>query len=125
MARPVAGDIVLVDCRGGQLPAEPGGVRPAVVVEAAGLLADEYPNLLVVPLTRDPRYAAMSSLVEPIEPNAENGCPAPCWAVCHHVTSVSRRRVQPTNSRVTAQQVASIRARLSLALGYGRPGTSL
>lgn len=117
MARPIAGDIVLVDWRGGQLPAEPGGVRPSVVVEAEGLVVDEYPNLLVVPLTRDSRYAAMGSLVEPIHPTPENGCPGPCWAVCHHVSSVSRQRVQTTPSRVTAEQIASMRTRLSLALG--------
>jgi mRNA-degrading endonuclease toxin of MazEF toxin-antitoxin module len=116
VSRPAAGTIVIVDWRGGAFPSEPGRLRPAVVVEDHELFPDEYPNLLVVPLTRD-EGLAHGSFAERIEPTPENGAEATSWALAHHVTSVSRRRIKPTVSRITAQQLSSIRARIALAVG--------
>lgn len=116
MSRHAAGSIVVVDWRGGALPNEPGRLRPAVVVEDDGLFPDDYPNLLVVPLTRD-EGLAHRSFAERIEPTAENGAEATCWALAHHVTSVSLRRVSPTGSRVTAAELGSIRTRITVAIG--------
>lgn len=116
MNRPAAGTIVIVDWRGGALPAEPGRLRPAVVVEDNELFPDEYPNTLVVPLTRD-EGLAHPSFAELIEPTAENGAEVTCWALAHHVSSVSLRRIDGTASRVTAEQVSSIRRRITVALG--------
>jgi mRNA-degrading endonuclease toxin of MazEF toxin-antitoxin module len=116
VSRPGAGSIVVVDWRAGALPAEPECLRPAVVVEDDELFPDEYPNTLVVPLTRD-EGLAHRSFAERIEPTAENGAEATCWALAHHVTSVSLRRVEATGSRVTAEQLASIRARIAVAAG--------
>lgn len=116
MSRPVAGSIVVVDWRGDGLPREPTKLRPAVVVEDHELFPDQYPNLLVVPLTRD-EGLAHRSFAERIEPTAENGCDTTCWALAHHVTSVSLRRVSQTDSRITPAQLASIRERLALAIG--------
>jgi mRNA-degrading endonuclease toxin of MazEF toxin-antitoxin module len=107
---------VVVDWRGGALPHEPGGLRPAVVVEDHELFPDEYPNMLVVPLTRD-EGLAHRSFAERIEPTAENGADATCWALAHHVTSVSLRRVNRTDSWITVAQLARIRQRITVAIG--------
>ncbi len=116
MSRHAAGSIVVVDWRGGALPHEPSRLRPAVVVEDHELFPDEYPNVLVVPLTRD-EGLAHRSFAERIDPTAENGVDATCWALAHHVTSVSLRCVNPTDSRITAVQLASIRKRIVVSIG--------
>lgn len=116
MSRHAAGSIVVVDWRGGALPHEPSRLRPAVVVEDHELFPDQYPNVLVVPLTRD-EGLAHRSFAERIEPTVENGADATCWALAHHVTSVSLERLNPTKSRITAVQLASIRKRITVAIG--------
>ncbi len=82
------------------------------------MFPDEYPNTLVVPLTRD-EGIAHRSFAERIEPTTDNGVDTTCWALAHHVTSVSLRRVNPTASRITPDQLASIRRRITVALGVG------
>jgi mRNA-degrading endonuclease toxin of MazEF toxin-antitoxin module len=116
LTRPPAGSIVLVDWRGGALPREPNRLRPAVVVEDHDLFPEQYPNTVIVPLTRD-EGLAYPSFAERIEPDSENGVDATCWALAHHVTSVSLQRVRTTASRITAGQVGGIRRRIALALG--------
>lgn len=116
MSRRPAGSIVIVDWRGGAMDQEPGRLRPAVVVEDHELFPDRYPNTLVVPLTRD-EGLAHRSFAERIEPSAENGAETTCWALAHHVTSVSLRRVTATPSRITGGQLASIRRRIMIAVG--------
>ena len=120
MSRHVAGSIVVIDWRGGALPQEPSRRRPAVVVEDHDLFPDDYPNTLLVPLTRE-EGLAHRSFAERIEPNADNGVETTCWALAHHVTSVSLLRVNPTPSRITAQQLGSIRERIAVAVGIS-PG---
>ncbi len=107
---------MVVDWRGGALPHEPSSLRPAVVVEDHELFPDGYPNVLVVPLTRD-EGLAHRSFAERIEPTVENGADVTCWALAHHVTSVPLRRVNPTESRITAVQLASIRKRIMISIG--------
>lgn len=116
MSRHQAGAIVVVGWRGGALPHEPSKLRPAVVVEDHELFPEAYPNMLVVPMTRD-EGLAHRSLAEQIEPTAENGAETTCWALAHHVTSVSLRRVNATESQITSAQLASIRQRITLAVG--------
>jgi len=116
MSRHAAGTIVVVDWRGGSLPQEPGKLRPAVVVEDHELFPEEYPNVVVVPLTRD-EGLAHRSFAERIEPTADNGADTTCWALAHHVTSVSLGRVNLTDSRITAEQLSSIRKRIMVAVG--------
>ena len=106
MSRHIAGSIVVVDWRAGL----------AVVVEDHELFPDDYPNTLLVPLTRD-EGLAHRSFAERIEPDADNGVDATRWALAHHVTSVSLQRVNPTASRITSEQLASIRERIALAVG--------
>lgn len=116
MSRHAAGSIVVVDWRGGSLPQEPGKLRPAVVVEDHELFPEDYPNTLVVPLTQD-EGLAHRTFAEPIEPTVDNGADTTCWALAHHVTSVSLRRVNPTASRITSEQLSSIRKRITVAVG--------
>jgi len=116
VSRQAAGSIVVVDWRGGSLPQEPGRLRPAVVVEDHELFPEKYPNMLVVPLTRDAGLAHRS-FAERIEPTADNGADTTCWALAHHVTSVSLRRVNRTASWITTEQLSSIRRRIRIAVG--------
>ena len=116
MSRPAAGTIVLVDWRTGAVPSEPTRIRPAVVVEDDEIFPDAYPNTLVTPLTRDESFA-YEAFSERIDPTPENGADATSWALAHHVMSVSLRRVQATPSRVTAEQLLSLRRRIALAIG--------
>ena len=53
MSRPRAGDIVIVDWRVDARPKEPTRTRPALVVEDSDLFPEDYPNLLVAPMTSD------------------------------------------------------------------------
>ncbi|CAN5724454.1 hypothetical protein BH24ACT8_BH24ACT8_14750 [soil metagenome] len=87
-----------------------------MVVEDHELFPEAYPNTLVVPLTRDVGLAHRS-FAKRIEPTADNGTDTTCWALAHHVTSVSLRRVNPTASRITAEQLSSIRKRITVAVG--------
>ncbi len=118
MSRHAAGSIIVVDWRRGAQPKEPSRPRPAVIVEDHELFPDDYPNALVVPLTRD-EGLAHRSFAERIEPTDENGVETTCWALACHVTSVSLRRVSPTVSHVTADQLVSIRRRIAVAVGAG------
>ncbi|MGH9068041.1 MAG: type II toxin-antitoxin system PemK/MazF family toxin [Acidimicrobiales bacterium] len=118
MSRHPGGTIVVIDWRDGAQPKEPSRLRPAVVVEDHELFPDEYPNMLVVPLTRD-EGLAHRSFAERIEPTDENGAGTTCWALAHHVTSVSLRRGGPTDSRITVEQLASIRRRITVAVAVG------
>lgn len=114
--RLAAGSIVLVDWRSGALPREPTRIRPAVVVEDHDLFPDDYPNTIVVPLTRD-EGLAYPSFAERIDPTPDNGGIATSWALAHHLTSVSLRRVQSTNGHITDAQLHALRQRIAFALG--------
>ncbi|WP_343710347.1 type II toxin-antitoxin system PemK/MazF family toxin [Mycobacterium sp.] len=116
MSRYTAGSIVVVDWRGGALGHEPSRLRPAVVVEDDELFPEEYPDTLVVPLTRD-EGLAHRSFAERIDPDDDNGAETTCWALAHHVTSVALHRVNPTSSRITPDQLSSIRRRVTVAVG--------
>jgi mRNA interferase MazF len=111
-----AGQIVLTDWRGNALPKEPTKRRPAVVVDSEGLFALDYPNTILVPLTDDATLV-IADLSVPITPNAENGCPKPCWAASHLVMTTSKQRIRPTASRVTVEQLTAIRRQIALAVG--------
>lgn len=80
------------------------------------MFPEEYPNTLVVPLTRD-EGVAHRSFAEQVDSTAGNGADTTCWVLVHHVTSVSLRRVNPTAARITADQLSSIRKRITVAVG--------
>ncbi len=109
---------MIVDWRGRALPSEPTKVRPAVIVEDQDRFPEGYPNVIVVPLTRD-ESRVIPTFSERIEPTPENRATAICWALGHHITIASLQRVRPTPSRITDEQVANLRQRVALALGLG------
>lgn len=110
-----AGDIVLVDWRDA-LPKEPNKRRPAVVVEDSELFDPGYPNLILVPLTEDP-HLAIADLSVPIHSAPENGCTKPSFALAHHVTTTSKRRVTGTDSRIADTQLLEIRRLIGIVIG--------
>lgn len=109
------GQIVQVDWRDG-LPKEPNKMRPAIVVEDRSLFDEAYPNLILVPLAED-AHVAIEDLAVQIPPTPENGCLKLCHALAHHVTTTSKRRITPTPSRVTEEQLAEIRRLIGVAIG--------
>jgi mRNA interferase MazF len=118
VARPKAGDLVIVDWRGGAAPKEPNRPRPGVVVEDTDLFDSEYMNLIVVPLTTDTGLA-IADLAVTIDPSPENGCERRCFALAPSVTSVSVSRVRGTGSRVQTDQLLAIHRRIAEAIGIG------
>lgn len=113
-----AGQIVLVDWRDA-LPKEPGKRRPAVIVEDPDLFDETYPNLILVPLAEDP-HLAIRDLAVQILPTPENGCSNACFALAHHVTTASKRRVSLTSSRITDTELAEIRRLIATSIGLER-----
>jgi mRNA interferase MazF len=86
------------------------------VVEDDGLFAPGYPNTILVPLTEDVALA-IPDLSVAIAPTAENGCAKPCWAVSHLVATTSKARLRATPSRITAEQLTTVRRQIALAIG--------
>jgi mRNA-degrading endonuclease toxin of MazEF toxin-antitoxin module len=111
-----AGQIVLAGWRGDTLPKEPNKRRPAVVVEDDGLFAPGYPNTILVPLTED-QALVIPDLAVLIAPSPENGCTKFCWALSHLVATTAKARLVATASRVTQEQLGTIRKQIALAIG--------
>lgn len=107
---------MLANWRGDARPKEPNKRRPAVLVEDDGLFAAAYPNAILVPLTDDATLV-IPDLAVAIAPTSEHGCSKPRWAVSHLVTTVSKRHLQSTASRITVDQLAAIRKQIALAIG--------
>jgi mRNA-degrading endonuclease toxin of MazEF toxin-antitoxin module len=87
-----------------------------VLVDWRDIFPSGYPNTIVVPMTSN-EGLAYEAFSERLEPTPGNGCASTCWALSHHVTTVSLKRVSTTPSRITAEQLDSIRRRIALALG--------
>jgi len=116
------GQIVVADWRDA-VPREPNKLRPAIVVEDSSLFGPTYPNVILVPLTQD-HNLAVADLSVSIEPTPENGCTKRCYALSLAVVSTSKRRVRPTRSHVTPEQLKTIREQIATAIGLGRRSTS-
>ena len=116
-----AGQIVLVDWRGGALPKEPNKVRPGIVVEDDGLFDESFPNVLIVPLTESDEFL-VPSLTVTIEPTRENGCSKRFHAMSHSVSVTSKLRiVRLTPSRITTGQLNQIRSQIAECIGFRLP----
>jgi mRNA interferase MazF len=113
-----AGQIVVADWRDA-LPKEPNKLRPAVVIEDDELFDESYPDVILVPLTDDARLA-IPDLAVAIDPTPGNGCTKRCWALSHCVATTSARRLSPTRSAITPEQLGTIRRQVVLAIGAGR-----
>ena len=110
------GQIVIMDLRDA-LPDEPTKrARPCIVVENPAIFGDAYLNVIVVPLTHDSSIS-IDLAKTTIDPTPENGCDARSYAIAAHVSSSSRSRiVSATESRITAEQLATIRAQIALCI---------
>jgi mRNA-degrading endonuclease toxin of MazEF toxin-antitoxin module len=111
----LGGQIVVADWRDA-LPKEPNKLRPAVVVEDEALFDPAYPNVILVPLTEDQRVA-IPDLSVAIDPTPQNGCSKRCYALSHCVATTSAKRVKPTQSQITADELSAIRRQIALAIG--------
>jgi hypothetical protein len=100
-----AGQIVLADWRDA-LPKEPNKLRLAIVLEDDRLFPDDYPNVILVPLSGDV-LAAPEALTLAIEPTRAVRLAA--------ATSVKRLRATP--SRITTEQLLTIRRQIAVAIG--------
>jgi hypothetical protein len=78
--------------------------------------APGYPNAILVPLTEDTALI-IPDLSVAIAPTPENRCVKPCWAVSHLVATTSKSRLRATASHITAEQLATIRHQIALAIG--------
>lgn len=115
MAEFSGGQIVVADWRDA-LPKEPNKLRPAVVVEDGALFDPTYPNVILVPLTEDGRFA-IPDLSVAIEPTSRNGCSKRCYALSHCVATTSAVRVRATGSTITHGELQAIRHQIALAIG--------
>lgn len=111
-----AGDIVLIDWRDA-LPdsSEPSKIRPAVIAGSPRFFGSGLPMEIVVPLTGTPALAIAGASLR-IEPTRENGCTKSCYALAWAVQSVPHARISTTRSRVTAEQLAEIRAQIAACI---------
>lgn len=110
-----AGQVVIVDWRDA-LPREPNKRRPAIVVEDSNIFDETYSNTIVVPLTRDTGLFA-PGLAVTLAPTPTNRLVERCHALCHHLASVSKLRITPTEGRIAPQELADIRRAIALAIG--------
>ncbi len=111
----IPGQIVLADWRDA-LPKEPNKLRPAVVVQDSDMFDENYPNVILVPLSEN-RLMVAADLSVPIEPTPENGCTKRCYALSPSVAATSARRVRPTGSHILPDQLAEIRRQIAFAIG--------
>jgi mRNA interferase MazF len=109
------GQIVIADWRDA-LPKELNKLRPAVVVEDETLFDPAYPNVILVPLTEDPRLA-IADLSVAIDPTPQNGCTKRCYALSHCVATSSAKRMKKTSSRIADDELLAIRRQIALAIG--------
>jgi mRNA interferase MazF len=110
-----AGQIVLVDWRDA-LPKKPNKLRPAIVIEDDEGFDDEYPNVILVPLSGDV-LTAPAEFTLAIDPTPENGCAVRCYALSCSVTTASLYTVRETPSRILPRQLAMIRHQIAMAIG--------
>jgi mRNA interferase MazF len=52
-----------------------------------------------------------------IDPTPDNGCTARCFALSYSVAATSAKRLRPTPSRITAEQLQAIRRQIALSIG--------
>jgi mRNA interferase MazF len=112
-----AGDIVLVDWRDA-LPGsgEPNKRRPAILVSAPRFFGSGLPFEIVVPLTAEDALAIADASTA-IAPTTENGCTKTSYALAWNVQAVPHARISPTHSRITDDQLATIRDQIAECIG--------
>ncbi len=116
MTRFGPGEIVLVDWRRDGRLGEPNKLRPAIVVENSRAFSDGHATAILVPLSGD-ALMVIPGLALAIEPETENGCTKRCWALSYLVTTLSKTRLRGTHSRITPDQLQTVRNQVVVAVG--------
>jgi mRNA interferase MazF len=113
--RPKEGDIVLVDWRDAR-PREPNKIRPAVVIEAP-FFGEDYPNVILAPLSNDDPNLAFEEFSVRLDPNQSNGCTKVCWILGHSLAATSFSRIRRTRSTISYEQLSELRSKIARAIG--------
>lgn len=114
MTRPLEGEIVVVDWRDAR-PKEPNKIRPAVVVEGP-LFGEDYPNIIVAPMSEDDPTLTFREFSVRIEPNERNGCTKTSWVLGHSLTTASLSRIRRTRTRISNEELRELREKIAFAL---------
>ena len=94
---------------------EPNKRRPAVVVSSSRFFGSGLPFEIVVPLTAE-EALAIAGASAAIDPSPENGCTKTSYALAWNVQSVPHVRLKRTGSRITSEQLAYIRALITVCV---------
>ncbi|HTU70514.1 MAG TPA: type II toxin-antitoxin system PemK/MazF family toxin [Candidatus Baltobacteraceae bacterium] len=118
MSEYASGEIVLIDWRGDGLAKEANKLRPCVVVEDDELFDAAHPTVIVVPLTSD-ESMVIPQLSTVVEPTPDNGCQRRSFAISHAVVTAAKGRVRGRpGTRITLDQLRSIRRQIAETIGY-------
>lgn len=110
------GDLYWVDWSPGR-GSEQTGLRPALVVQANAPNRNEnYPNTIVVAVSRSGRDVPSHVLVEPAE---ENGLQAPSYVKCEQLQTISKERLSERIGRLTADDMREVSAALRRMMSLG------
>lgn len=113
------GSIVVINWRDALAGSgEPNKRRPGVIVGSPHFFGSGLPFEIVVPLTSEPSLAISGASVS-IQPTPENGCTSLCFALAWNVQSVPHARLTVTRSRVSDEELAEIRNRISACIAEG------
>jgi mRNA-degrading endonuclease toxin of MazEF toxin-antitoxin module len=111
--RVTPGSIVIVDWRDALLGSgEPNKQRPAIVVGRGEFFRNDFDYLMVVPLTTRSSLQIPGAALE-IAPTRENRCSARSYALAWNVQTVPKRRVCPTEAKITAAQLEELRDQIA------------
>lgn len=111
------GQVVLIDWRDALAGSgEPNKRRPAILVGSPRFFGTVLPFELVIPLTGDGGLAIPHGSLE-IPPDPENGCTKLSYALSWAVQCVPHARITQTNSRITDEQLRTLRMQIAACVG--------
>lgn len=94
---------------------EQSGRRPALVVQTDPANHNpQYPNTVVVTVSRQGREVPSHVRVEP---TAQNGLASLSFIKCEQILTISKQRLEKRTGRVTSAELALVDAALRLVLG--------
>ena len=105
------GDIVLV-----ALPGDYGKPRPALIVQANNLTADDCGSVVVCPLTT--HLTGSTSFRVTVEPSEINGLRAQSEIMVEKLAGVARARLRVIVGRIDSASMKAVERALLLVLGF-------
>ncbi|MGD9509940.1 MAG: type II toxin-antitoxin system PemK/MazF family toxin [Geminicoccaceae bacterium] len=105
------GDIVLV-----ALPGDYGKPRPALVVQADSLTADDCGSVVVCPLTT--HLTGTTSFRVTVEPSGTNGLHVQSEIMIEKLAGVARTRLRTVVGEVDSASMKAVERSLLLVLGF-------